>query len=199
MLLLKKAALAAALFAGGAGIAPAQADSASILQQIKTVFVIALENHNWTQACPDCSSAANSWQSRRALPQQPGHARQPERGAGFLRHEVLQRRSERASVRAELHLVGSRDGLRGLYGRDPSTDSGNLFTAQHLTGQMTRRAFPGNLIRKTWNTPHPLPSAVPERVRAAPISTTAQPNMIIASKHNPMEFFTDTQNRTSIP
>src|ERR1700722_5935863 len=46
-------ALLLVLVAGG--ICSAQPLPIQSLQQIKTVFVIPLENHDWTQQCPDCS------------------------------------------------------------------------------------------------------------------------------------------------
>ena len=49
---LNKITLAAALLAGGMGIAPGQSATPSDLQQIKTVFVIAMENHNFVQPNP---------------------------------------------------------------------------------------------------------------------------------------------------
>jgi len=44
--------LVLALVAGDIYASPQPIQS---LQQIKTVFVISLENHDWTQACPDCA------------------------------------------------------------------------------------------------------------------------------------------------
>ena len=137
MLFLKKTALAAVLFAGSAGIAPAQADPTNILQQIKTVFVIALENHNWTQACPDCrpqqimGNPAAPYVNSLVTPGHP-NAAQVSYATKYYNVGYHVHPSEPSYIWSEAGTTF------GIYtDRDPSTVSSNLFTCQHLTGQMT--------------------------------------------------------------
>ena len=87
------------------------------LQQIKTVFVIALENHDWTQSCPDCSP--QQILGNPAAPYvnslvTPGNSNAAQVSYATAYYSVARRR---ASLRAELHLVGSRDGFRGAHGQ----------------------------------------------------------------------------------
>ena len=69
---------------------------------------------------------------------------------------------------------------------------------QHLSGQLTAAGVPWRLIRKTWNTARPkLVSASGSGVAVNPYNGTTEYNYAV--KHNPMAFFTDTQNKNIYP
>ena len=83
---------------------------------------------------------------------------------------------------------------------DPSTVSGNLFSLPIISaGQLTARAFPGEAYQEDVEY-----SSSASRQRGGnaserqSISTTARTQYDYAVKHNPMEFFTDTQNQNCL-
>ena len=156
------ALLILALTAGGVFADPTP--PLSFLPRIKTVFVIALENHDWTQACPDCSP--QQLYGNPAAPYvnslvTPGNANAAQVSYATAYYSAG---PGRASVRTELRLVGSRDG--------PSACTQTTIRAQfratcfsttkHLSGQLTAAGIPWKITRKTWNTPRPQISAARE-------------------------------------
>ena len=202
---LKELALAAALFAGALGTSSAQAQPTNALalqtlQQIKTVFVIALENHDWTQ--PNPTGSPQQILGNPAAPYvnsliTPGNSNAVQVSYATKYYNVGQ---GRASVRTELHLVGSRDGVRGSHGQ----------RSEHGFGQPVYRAASHrpvdrgghsleNLIRKTWNTPRRRPSAASGTRPSGTNPYNGINEYDYAVKHNPMEFFTDTQNQNVYP
>ena len=180
MLFLKKAALAAALIAGGAAIAPAQADPTNILQQIKTVFVIALENHDWTQACPDCrpqqvfGNPAAPYVNSLITPGNPNAAQ--------------------VSYATKYYNAGYQVCIRPsriISGRKPGRPSGFIPTmirarsratclhCQHLTGQMTAAGIAWKSYQEDLEYTAPRLKASAGTRRRGAIPTTAPRNMIM--------------------
>jgi hypothetical protein len=186
-----------ALSAGGISASPTQIQS---LQQIKTVFVIALENHDWTQHCPDC------------IPQQIyGNPAAP-----YINSLVTPGNSNAAQVSyatayyavttgehpSEPNYVWSEAGTDfGVHtDNDPSTNWGNLFSStNHLCSQLNR----AGIVWKDYQEDVQYTSAANvTSVGTRPSGTNIYnggTEYYYAVKHNPMEFFTDTQNQNVYP
>ena len=188
---------ATALFAGVLGAVPARATP--VLQQAKTVFVIAMENHNFTQPTP--TSSPQQIYANPAAPYlnsliTPG---QFQRRAGFLRHDILQCWRRRASVRAELYLGGRRHGLRHSHGQRSDACQRQMFsTPRHLSRQLTAAGIPWNNYQEDVQLAPVRPTAPPART-APSIPTTAPTQYNYAVKHNPLAFFADTQIKNVYP
>ncbi|MGD0061779.1 MAG: hypothetical protein ABSD58_20410, partial [Verrucomicrobiia bacterium] len=112
--------------------------SAQIWQQIKTVFVIPLENHDWVQGCPTCSPqqllgnpAAPYINSLIA----PGNSNAVQVSYATKYYSV----NITGEHPSEPNYIWSEAGTDfGVHtDNDPSTGSGNLYTCQHLCGQLT--------------------------------------------------------------
>jgi hypothetical protein len=166
------------------------------LPQIKTVFVIALENHDWTQPCPDCS------------PQQIfGNPAAP-----FLNSLVTPGNSNSAQVSyatayysaaqgehpSEPNYILSEGGTDfGTHtDNDPAFCWGNLFcTTNHLCGQLNGAGISWKSYQEDlqYTSAANLSSAgtLPSGTNIYNGST----EFYYAVKHNPMEFYTDTQNQ----
>ncbi|MGO8700814.1 MAG: alkaline phosphatase family protein [Limisphaerales bacterium] len=192
------ALLILALTAGGVFADPTP--PLSFLPRIKTVFVIALENHDWTQVCPDCSpqqlygNPAAPYLNSLVTPGN-AHAAQVSYATAYYSVAQGEHPSEPNYVWSE---AGTDFGIRT--DNDPSTIWGNLFsTTNHLCGQLSSAGIP-------W---HDYQEDV-EYAPAANISSAGirpdGPNIYnggteyyYAVKHNPMEFFADTQDQNVYP
>jgi phosphatidylinositol-3-phosphatase len=174
----------------------AMAVSGTTMQQIKTIFVIPLENHDWQQACPTCSpqqlmgnpaaSFVNSLVS-------PGNSNAVQVSYATKYYSVAQ--GEHPS---EPNYVWSEAGTEfGVHtDNDPKTSSGNLFTTpNHLSRQLTDAGIPWKSYQEDLEYAS---SAIVSASGTRPTGTNIYNGSRLygyAVKHNPMEFFTDTQNK----
>jgi len=179
-------------------MAGAGAGAPAVLSQIKTVFVIALENHDFTQLIPDAkpqqllgNPAAPYFNSLVT----PGNSNAVQTAYATKYYSAC-----KGAHPSEVNYIWSEAGTTfGVYtDNDPSAASHNVFTCQHLTGQM-------NAAGVSWK-------SYQEDVEFAPAATKSSigsggPANIYNGaaqhaytvKHNPMEFFTDTQNQNVFP
>ncbi len=187
-----RAAFRACLFLSGLMVFPA---AAQFLPPVKTVFVIAMENHNFTQPNPTSSP-----QQIRTNPAAPyinslitvgnSNAVQVSFCTHYYNAGIGVHPSEPSYVWAE---AGTDFGVHT--DNDPSAGSGNIFTAPHLTSQL-------NAAGITWkNYQEDVQLSSGPKASASgtsgsvinPYYGTGQYNY--AAKHNPMVFFSDTQTQ----
>jgi MYXO-CTERM domain-containing protein len=181
---------AACLFTAAAA-GTARADS------IGPVFMIAMENHNWTQ--PSSQSSPAQLYGNPAAPYinslvTPGNANSQYVSycANYLNAGPGIHPSEPNYVWAE---AGSN--LGNATDNDPSAASGNIYTSQHLTGLLNgagvswRNYQEDSQVSGTGPT-HSSSGTLPGGA-VNPYYGTGQYNY--APKHNPMVFFSDTQTQ----
>ncbi|MGA3181285.1 MAG: alkaline phosphatase family protein [Verrucomicrobiota bacterium] len=187
-----------ALAAGDICALPAPASPS--LQGIKTVFVIALENHDWTQACPDC--APQQLLGNPAAPYLNSLVTSGNSNAAQVSYATAYYSVAPGEHPSEPNYIWSEAGTEfGVFtSNDPSTNSGNLFsTTNHLCGELNGAGIAWNDYQEDL-----------EYAMAANVSSAgARPSgsniyngsteYSYAVKHNPMEFFTDTQNQNVYP
>lgn len=185
------------LFSGGNAIG--QVTHAQIVQQIQTVFVIALENHNFTQPSPTSS------------PQQLlGNSAAP-----FLNSLITPGNSNAAQVSyatkyynagigvhpSEPNYVWSEAGTTFgvLTDNDPSAGSGNIFNAPHLARQLNASGISWKDYQEDLQfSSGPTASASGTSASATnPYNHSHQYGYAV--KHNPMTFFSDTQTQNVHP
>ena len=183
-------AAAAAVFAG----AKAQA-----AQQIGDVFVIAMENHNWTQ--PVATTPPQQILGNPAAPfinslVTPGNANAlySSYATKYYNAGIGVHPSEPNYVWAE---AGTDFGVHT--DADPAAASNNIFTAPHLTGRMNSAGI-------SWkNYQEDVQLSTSPTVSASGTSTTVMNPYYgtgqynYAVKHNPMAFFSDTQTQNTFP
>ncbi len=173
-----------------------RAANLAVLGQIKTVFVVPLENHDLTQRIPD----ANPQQllGNPAAPYfnsliTPGNSNAVQVSYATRYYSVCH-----GAHPSEMNYVWSEAGTSFGVHTDNDPGTNNTFTCQHLTGQM-------DAANITWR-------SYPEDVEysSSPIVTKSgsggrtnvyngETHYSYTVKHNPMEFFTDTQNRNVYP
>jgi hypothetical protein len=197
-------ALALLFVVPGFGSLPLQAQgtngsSAQTLQQIKTVFVIAMENHNFTQ--PATVSYPQQLLGNPAAPFlnsliTPGNpnAAQVSFATQYFNVGTGVHPSEPNYIWAE---AGTGFGV--ATDADPSTTAGNLFAAPHLTAQLNAAGIPWKDYQEDLEyTTTPAASAIgASSTSVNPYYGTAA--YFYAAKHNPMAFFTDTQTQNVYP
>jgi hypothetical protein len=188
---LKKIAMAAALLVGVFGIMPAQATP--ILQQVKTVFVIAMENHNFKQPSP--LSSPQQIFTNPAAPYinsliTPGHS-----NAVQVSYATKYYNAGAGVHPSEPNYVWAEGGTDfGIHtDNDPTAASANVFTNNHLTRQMNTAGIAWkNYQEDVQLAAHPTNSASgTSGTTINPYYGTGQYNYGV--KHNPMAFYTDTQ------
>ncbi|MFZ0916667.1 MAG: alkaline phosphatase family protein, partial [Candidatus Udaeobacter sp.] len=191
--LLRKLRCRAGLLAGvaSATLFVAQTSQANPQQEIRTVFVIAMENHNFTQPPTQTSpqqifgNPAAPYMNSLITPGDP-NAAQVSFATAYYNAGTGVHPSEPNYVWAE---AGTDFGVHT--DADPSFTTGNIFGAPHLTGQL-------NAAHISWNNyqedvqlaSSPLHSASGTNGPVNPYNGSTQYNY--APKHNPMAFFTDT-------
>ena len=170
------------------------------LQQIKTVFVIPLENHDLVQAAP--TGSPEQLLGNPACPYfnsliTPGNSNAVQ--TAYATHYFScaingEHPSEPNYVWSE---AGTDFGVRT--DNDPSTSSGNQFSnVQHLSGQLTAAGIPWRTYQEDIQySSSELASASGSGVPVNPYNGTTDYNYAV--KHNPMAFFTDTQNKNCYP
>ena len=163
-----------------------------ILQQIKTVFVIAMENHNFKQ--PNPTSSPQQIFTNPAAPYlnslfTPGHsnAAQVSYAAKYYNACVGGHPSEPNYIWAE---AGTDFGIHT--DNDPSAASANIFDAPHLTRQLNTAAIVWKIyLEDVQLSTSPTNSKSGTSGPINPYYGTGQYDYAV--KHNPMAFFTDTQ------
>ena len=188
----RQLALAAALFAGGLGIRPAQATT--VLKQVKTVFVIAMENHNFEQPGP--TSSPQQIFTNPAAPYinsliTPGHSNavQVSYATKYYNAGIGVHPSESSYVWSE---GGTDFGVHT--DNDPSASSSNVFNAPHLTRQLNT----AGIAWKNYEEDVQWAASPTNSSDSGTSYTTINPyygnsQYGYAVKHNPMAFYTDTQ------
>lgn len=171
----------------------------SILRQIKTIFVIALENHNWTQINPEghpqqifrnpAAPYVNSLTT-------PGSSNAVE--VSYATHYYSVARGAHPS---EINYIWSEAGTEfGVHtDNDPSIASKNLFSnVVHLSGQLTAAGIPWRSYQQDLEySSSATKSATGHDDKIDPYNGTTEHLYVV--KHNPMEFFTDTQDKNVYP
>ena len=187
---LKSIALAIVCFTGAFEVAPAQATT--ILQQVKTIFVIAMENHNFTQPTP--TSSPQQIFTNPAAPYinsliTTGHsnAAQVSYATKYYNAGVGVHPSEPSYVWAE---GGTDFGIHT--DNDPTVASANVFTNNHLTRQLNAAGIAWKSYQEdVERAASPTNSTSGSSGAINPYYGTAQYDYGV--KHNPMAFYTDTQ------
>ena len=173
---------------------------AFVPSQIKTVFVIPLENHDWQQACPTCSP--QQLLGNPAAPYVNSLTTSGNSNAVQVSYAAKYYSVSRGAHPSEGNYVWSEAGTEfGVHtDNDPSTSSGNLFsTPNHLSRQLTDAGILWKCYQEdveySSGATH---SAAGTRPSGTNIYNGSQ-QYDYAVKHNPMQFFTDTQNQNVYP
>ncbi len=171
---------------------------AATLPPIQTVFVIAMENHNWTQPTPGSSpqqifgNVAAPYINSLVTPGNP-NAAQVSYGTRYFNAGVGVHGSEPNYVWAE---AGTDFGVQT--DNDPSAGSGNIFTAPHLAAQLNTAGIAWrNYQEDVQYSSGPTHSASGSGVAVNPYHGQTQYDYGV--KHNPMAFFSDTQTQNVFP
>jgi phosphatidylinositol-3-phosphatase len=183
-----------------AGSAASSSAALATLKQIKTIFVIPLENHDLVQSDP--TGSPQQLLGNPACPYfnsliTPGNANSAQTAYATHYYSVAidgEHPSEPNYIWSE---AGTDFGVR--FDDDPSDFAGNVFTnVQHLSGQLTEAGIPWRCYQEDvqYSTSE-LVSASGSGVPPNPYNGTTEYNYAV--KHNPMAFFTDTQNKNVYP
>ena len=169
------------------------------LQSIKTVFVIALENHDLVQANPE-GSPQQIWGN----PAAPYFNSLITPGNSNAAHVSFATRYYSVAFGAhpsEQNYVWTEAGTDfGVHtDKDPTPAAGNVFSnVMHLTGQLTAAGIPWRCYEEDMQySTSSLVSASGSGVPVNPYNGTTEYNYAV--KHNPMAFFPDTQNQNVYP
>ena len=183
----------------GGDVPATNAAALQTLRQIKTVFVIALENHDWAQqngrgkVRQILGNPAAPYVNRMVTPGDPNAAQ-----VSYATHYYNVARGEHPSEPNYIWSEAGTDfGVRT--DRDPSRATGNLFDhVMHLSGQLTAAGIPWRVYQEDVQySSSSLISANGSGVPVNPYNGTTEYNYAV--KHNPMAFFTDTQNQNVFP
>ena len=168
------------------------------LPPIRTVFVIALENHNWTQPVPTSSpeqvfgNPAAPYLNSLVTPGNP-NAAQVSYATHYYNAGVGVHGSEPNYIWSE---AGSDFGVHAS--SDPSAAAGNLFTVPHLTAQLNAAGIPWKNYQEDMEYSSAANiSASGSGVAVNPYNGSTEYNYAV--KHNPMAFFTDTELQNVYP
>jgi hypothetical protein len=183
---------------GAAAIGALLAASSATAQQLGDVFVIAMENHNFTQ--PGTVTSPQQILGNTAAPYinslvTPGNpnAAQSSYAADYYNTGAGVHPSEPNYVWAE---AGTDFG--GHTDNDPTAANGNIYTAPHLTGQLDAAGIPWkNYQEDVQYSTAPTVSKSGTGTIANPYNGSTQYNYAV--KHNPMAFFSDTANQNVNP
>jgi hypothetical protein len=180
-------------------ITVANLNALKTIRQIKTVFIIALENHDWTQMSPQSNPQqifANPAAPYINSLATPGNSNALQTAYTTRYYSVAngEHPSEPNYIWAE---AGTDFGVRN--NSDPSPGAGNVFSnVMHLSGQLTAAGIPWrNYQEDVEYSFSPLVSASGASSTVNPYNGTTQYNYAV--KHNPMAFFPDTQNLNCYP
>jgi hypothetical protein len=180
------------------GEARAAQPGTNMMAAVQTVFVIALENHNFTQPTPGSdpeqllgNSAAPYFNSLIT----PGNtnAAQVSYATHYYNAGIGVHGSEPNYIWAE---AGSDFGVHTS--ADPSVSAGNIFTVPHLAKSLTAAGIPWrNFQEDVQYSSSPIISASGSGVPVNPYNHTTE--YLYAVKHNPMAFFSDTETANVYP
>jgi hypothetical protein len=171
----------------------------AVLRKIKTVFVIALENHDWTQINPEghpqqlfgnpAAPFVNSLTT-------PGNS-----NAMYVSYATKYYSVCKGAHPSEINYIWSEAGTEfGVHtDNDPNAAYGNLFSnVMHLSGQLTAAGIPWRSYQQDLEySSSAAKTASSHDKQIDPYNGTTE--HLYAVKHNPMEFFTDTQNKNVYP
>jgi len=162
--------------------------------QIKTVFVIPLENHDWKQGCPTCNPQQllgnpAAWYVNNLVTPGSSTAAQVSYATAYY---SVNKEGEHPS---EPNYVWSEAGTDFGVHTDNDPSGGNVYsTPNHLSRQLTDAGIPW----KTYQEDVEYASSAAVSASGTRPSGTNSYNgskmYSYAVKHNPMEFYTDTQN-----
>jgi hypothetical protein len=165
---------------------------------VQTIFVIAMENHNWTQPAP--TSSPQQILGNPAAPYinklvTPGNAKAAEvsYATAYFNAGVGVHPSEPNYVWAE---AGTDFGVHT--DADPSAAANNIFDAPHLTRQLDEQGIHWkNYQEDVQLSSAPTKSASGTNGPVNPYNGTTQFNYAV--KHNPMAFFPDSATKNVYP
>jgi phosphatidylinositol-3-phosphatase len=190
----RKAALLASVATGV--LCVAQTSPANPPQEIRTVFVIAMENHNFTQ--PPSQTSPQQIFGNAAAPfinslLTPGNA-----NAAQVSFATAYYNAGTGVHPSEPNYVWAEAGTDFGVHTDNDPGIGNVFDAPHLTAQLNAAGIPWkNYQEDVQLAPSPLNSASGTNGPVNPYNGSTQYNY--APKHNPMAFFTDSQLQNVYP
>jgi hypothetical protein len=171
---------------------------ANQMTSVKTVFVIALENHNFTQPTP--GSSPEQLLGNPAAPYfnsliTPGNtnAAQVSYATHYYNAGVGVHGSEPNYIWAE---AGSDFGVHTS--SDPSASADNIFTVPHLTAELNAAAIPWrNFQEDVQYSSSAIISASGSGAAVNPYNGST--DYLYAVKHNPTAFFSDTETQNVYP
>jgi hypothetical protein len=171
----------------------------TVLRQVKTVFVIALENHDWTQINPE--GHPQQILGNPAAPYVNSLTTPGNSNAAQVSHATKYYGVCKGAHPSEMNYIWSEAGTEfGVHtDNDPSVTSGNLFgNVMHLSGQLTAAGIPWRSYQQDLEySPSATKTASSHDKTIDPYNGTTEHLYVV--KHNPMEFFTDTQNKNVYP
>ena len=190
----------ALLLAGWGGLGAGFA-SAQPVPAVKTVFMIALENHDWTQRVPEGANGRPSqlfgnpaapFVNSLVTPGNPLSAQV----AYATRYYNVSRHTHPSEPNYIWLEAGTDFGIHT--DKDPSVKARNLFTCRHLTGQLNAAGIAWKDYQEDLElSPSVTVSASGSAGPVNPYNGTTE--YFYAVKHNPMQFFTDTQKQNVYP
>jgi len=196
-----KSARRMGLIAAGA-LCAAGVATAAHAAPIETVFTIALENHNFTQ--PSGTTSPEQLLGNPAAPYLNSLVTPGNPNAQYTSYFSQMTNVAPGVHPSEPNYIWQNGGSNfGVFSdADPSPSAGNVITAPSFTGQLTKKGISWNTyqedvqystseLKSASGTGGTAPSGV--AVTTNPYNGTQQYNY--APKHNPMAFFTDSQNR----
>lgn len=171
----------------------------TVLQAIKTFFIIPIENHDFTQ--PNPTASPQQLLGNPACPYfnsliTPGHINAAQ--VAYATHYYSVALGEHPS---EPNYIWTEAGTDfGIHtDNDPSASAQNLFTGvMHLSAQLTAAGVSWRSYQEDVEySPASTVSASGSGVAVNPYNGSTYYNYL--ARHNPMVFFTDTQNRNCYP
>jgi hypothetical protein len=178
----------------GGGNSNSQGDNSNL----QTIFVIAMENHNWTQPVPTSSpqqifgNPAAPYINSLATPGNP-NAAQASYATRYFNAGVGVHPSEPNYVWAE---AGSDFGVHT--DADPSVAANNIFDVPHLTRQLDEQGIAWKNYQEDVDlSSSPIKSASGTNGPVNAYNGTTQFNYAV--KHNPMAFFPDSATKNVYP
>jgi hypothetical protein len=193
-LLLAGAAVASSLLATG----PAAAQGKQTGQTIGKVFVIAMENHNFTQ--PATVTHPQQIFGNPAAPYINSLVTPGNKNSKHSSYAVAYYNAGHGVHPSEPNYVWAEAGTDfGVHtDADPSAAAGNIFTADHLTAQLNAAGISWNNYQEDVQlSTAPTKSASGTTGPVNPYYGTTQFNYAV--KHNPMAFFPDTATANVYP
>jgi hypothetical protein len=172
------------------------------LQRIKTIFVIPLENHDLVQSAP--TGNPQQLLGNPACPYfnsliTPGNSNAVQVSYATHYYSVAINGEHPSEPNYVWSEAGTDFGVRT--DADPSSGSGNNFGvggSNHLSGQLTAAGIPWHTYQEDVQySSSELVSANGSGKPVNPYNGTTEYNYAV--KHNPMAFFTDTQNKNYYP